>query len=47
MWYNPPAAQGLDGAATKRDGVYFAYSEDKSKAQKLAKECLARKYKGC
>jgi hypothetical protein len=46
MWYNLAAAQGLDGAATKRDGV-FLYDEDKSKSQKLAKGCLARNYKGC
>jgi hypothetical protein len=37
------AAQGLDGVATKRDGVYFAYSEDKSKSQKLAKKMFSYK----
>jgi len=40
------AAQGLDGAATKRYRL-FLYDEDKSKSQKLAKKCLATNYKGC
>jgi hypothetical protein len=48
MWFNLAAAQGHADAVNNRDVIATKMSpEQLAEAQKLARECLARKYKGC
>jgi uncharacterized protein len=48
LWANLAAAQGLEDAGVSRDSFAQNMSPAQiAKAQKLARECLARKYKGC
>jgi len=48
MWYNLSAARGVADAAKYRDLLSQKMtSEDISKAQALAQECIKKKYKGC
>jgi len=48
MWWNIAASLGLEDASTNRDIVEKKMTPtDISKAQQLARECVAKKYKGC
>ena len=48
MWFNLAAAQGYKDAVNGRDKVAKIMTQQQiTQAQKLARECLARKYKGC
>ena len=48
MWYNISASQGYKYATTNRDVVAKDMTPpDISTAQKLARECVRKKYKGC
>ena len=48
MWYNLAATQGVKDAVKSRDIVAKEMSQQQiAEAQKLARECLARKYKDC
>ncbi|HIB53941.1 MAG TPA: sel1 repeat family protein, partial [Nitrospirales bacterium] len=48
MWVNIAASQGHEDAAKKRDIVAKKMtSADISAAQKLARECVGKEYKGC
>ena len=48
MWFNIGASGGSTNAAKNRDIVAkLMTAEDISKAQQLARECVAKNYKGC
>ena len=48
MWFNIGASNGNEGAARARDSIAKSMTAaDISKAQELARECVARNYKGC
>ena len=48
MWYSIAASSGNEGASKNRDTVAkFMLPSDISAAQKLARECVRKKYKGC
>ena len=48
MWYNLAAAQGNKNAVKYRDLVAHKMTQQQiAEAQKLARECLASKYKNC
>ena len=48
MWWNIAASNGNAGAAKNRDIVAKQMTDaDISTAQKLARECVAKNYKGC
>ena len=48
MWYNIAASQGYKYATTNRDLIAGKMTPaDISTAQKLARECVRKKYKGC
>ena len=48
MWYNLSASTGYERAIKNRDGVANLMTPaDISAAQKLARECVAKNYKGC
>jgi TPR repeat protein len=48
MWFNLSAAQGVDAAVTLRDKIAKRMSQQQmEEAQKLARECLAKKYRNC
>ena len=48
MWYNLAEAQGYKSVLGNRDIVAKQMTQQQiAEAQKLARECLARKYKGC
>ena len=48
MWFNIAASQGNESAVQIRDTIEKAMaSADVSKAHDLARECIAKNYKGC
>jgi len=48
MWWNIAASQGHENAAKARELVAQKMTSDEiSTAQKLARECVAKEYKGC
>ena len=48
MWYNLAAARGDKDAVKNRDTMVSVMTQQQiAEAQKLARECLARNYKGC
>ena len=48
MWINISASNGLESALNARDILEKQMnSADISQAQKLARECVAKNYKGC
>ena len=48
MWWNIAASNGDDGAMKNRDIVAKRLTtEQLAEAQKLARECVRKKYKGC
>jgi hypothetical protein len=48
MWWNIAASSGNKGAVKNRDIVAKRMTPaDISTAQKLARECVRKKYKGC
>ena len=48
MWFNIAASSGHKNAVTKRDiAAKNMMAADISKAQGLARACVAKKYKGC
>jgi len=48
MWWNIAASLGHDGASKNREIIAKKMSPaDISEAQKLARECVAKDYKGC
>ena len=48
MWLNMSAFNGVENGSRGRDMVAENMtSADISKAQKLARECVAKNYKGC
>ena len=48
MWYNIAASRGNEVASENRDNVAKRMTPaDLSTAQKLARECVRKKYKGC
>ena len=48
MWWNIAASSGHKGAVNNRDIVAKKMTPaDISAAQKLARECVRKKYKGC
>jgi hypothetical protein len=48
MWWNIAASVGNDSASEKRELVAKKMTPtDISAAQKLARECVAKNYKGC
>lgn len=48
MWFNLAAAQGGKNAVSNRDAVAVKMTAPQiTEAQKLARECQARKYKNC
>jgi TPR repeat protein len=48
MWWNIAASQGFASSAKHRDGVSERMTRSQiEKAQKLARECVAKNYKGC
>jgi TPR repeat protein len=48
MWWNIAASQGEEGAAENRDIVAMVMTPaDISKAQDLARDCVAKNYKDC
>jgi len=48
MWLNIVVASGFEGAVTARDAVASLMTPaDISKAEKLARECVAKDYKNC
>ena len=48
MWFNIAASLGSEDAATNRNIVADSMTaEDISTAQQLARECVAKSYKGC
>ena len=48
MWFNIAASLGYKSAAKHRDIVAKRMSSSQiEKAQKLARECVRKKYKGC
>ena len=48
MWWNIAASSGHKGAVTNRDIVAKRMTPAEiSTAQKLARECVRKKYKGC
>ena len=48
MWFNLAAAKGNKEAIERRDlGLKILNQQQIAEAQKLARECEARKYKGC
>lgn len=48
MWFNLAAVQGHAGAAKAREAANSEMTpQQRGEAQKLAKECLARNFKGC
>ena len=48
MWWNIAASQGDEKAADNRDQVAKTMTSDQIvNAQELARECVAKNYKGC
>ena len=48
MWFNIAASNGYDEAVKNRDIVAKTMTtEQLAEAQKLARECVRKKYKGC
>ena len=48
MWFNIAASSGNTNASTNRDIVAKRMTSNQiEKAQKLARECVRKKYKGC
>lgn len=48
MWYNIAASLGAESAAKSRDIMASKMTpQDISKAQAMARECVAKNYKGC
>ena len=48
MWYNMAASPGLKTASGNRDTVAKQMNSNQiEKVQKLARECVRKKYKGC
>jgi hypothetical protein len=48
MWFNIAASSGHKNAVTNRDiAAKNMMAADISKAQGLARACVAKKYKGC
>ncbi|MCA8835846.1 MAG: sel1 repeat family protein [Proteobacteria bacterium] len=48
MWYNLAASNGFSGAGILRDIVEKEMTSNQiAEAQKLARECVAKSYKGC
>ena len=48
MWLNIAASNGHDGAMENRDiAAKIMTTEQLAEAQKLARECVRKKYKGC
>ena len=48
MWWNIGSANGIETAAESRDKVsMFMTAEDLSKAQAMARECMASDYQNC
>ena len=48
MWYNLSASAGVEVAIKSRDSVANLMSPQQiAEAQKLARECVAKNYKGC
>ena len=48
MWFNIAASNGIEAASTNRDIVANEMTpSDISNAQQLARECVAKEFKGC
>ena len=48
MWYNVAASNGSKDSIRSRDNLTKKMTPgDLSKAQQLARECVAKEYKGC
>jgi len=48
MWWNIAAVSGDKGASKNRDKIAKEMtSAEIAKAEKLVRECVAKKYKGC
>jgi hypothetical protein len=48
MWHNIAASNGQEEAAKSRDSISRKMtSADISKAQQMARECVAKNYRGC
>ena len=48
MWWNISASLGNEGASKNREKIAEIMTPaDISKAQQLARECVAKDYKGC